>query len=151
MSLTAIPTFGASPWLPKQAARRSPCSALVGWPVLGPPRCTLTTTSGISHITARPRASCLREKPGAGGNRVHRPPLHTRGEDAGGKRGVAVHHDLRLRRSRCGDVVLEIELRLGPLEACFEQCQVGLDHLLVLLAEVKCDFLPGELQVGAFK
>src|SRR3970282_1148791 len=65
MLLTAITTFGASPWLPKQAARRSPCSALVGWPVLGPPRCTLTTTSGISHITASPSASCLREKPGA--------------------------------------------------------------------------------------
>ena len=57
----AITTLGASPWLPKQAANRSPCSGLVGWPVDGPPRWTLTTTSGISAITASPIASCLSE------------------------------------------------------------------------------------------
>ena len=57
----AITTLGASPWLPKSAASRSPCSTLVGWPVLGPPRCTLTTTSGISAITASPSTSCLSE------------------------------------------------------------------------------------------
>jgi hypothetical protein len=37
---------------------------LVGRPVLGPPRCTSTTTSGSSVITARPNASPLRANPG---------------------------------------------------------------------------------------
>ena len=46
---------------PKIAVIKSPCSTLVGWPVEGPPRCTLMTTSGISPITARPIASCLSE------------------------------------------------------------------------------------------
>ena len=64
MVLAAITTLGASPWLPNIALSRSPCSALVGWPVLGPPRCTLTTTRGISPITARPMPSCFREYPG---------------------------------------------------------------------------------------
>ena len=64
MVLGAMTTLGASPWLPKIAASASPCSTLVGCPVLGPPRCTLTTTSGISPITARPIASCLSEYPG---------------------------------------------------------------------------------------
>ena len=57
-------TLGASPWLPKIVVSRSPCSTLVGWPVLGPPRWTFTTTSGISAMTAYPNASCIREKPG---------------------------------------------------------------------------------------
>ncbi len=61
MVLAAITTLGASPWLPNIAVSRSPCSLLVGCPVLGPPRCTLITTSGISPITASPMASCLSE------------------------------------------------------------------------------------------
>ena len=36
----------------------------VGVPVLGPPRCTSTTTHGTSAMTACPRFSCLRLKPG---------------------------------------------------------------------------------------
>ena len=64
MPEAAITTLGASPWLPKQEASRSLCSLLVGCPVLGPPRWTLITTSGISVMTARPMASCLSEKPG---------------------------------------------------------------------------------------
>ena len=62
--LAAITTFGASPWLPNITLSRSPCSTLVGWPVLGPPRCTSTTTSGISAMTARPMPSCFSEYPG---------------------------------------------------------------------------------------
>ena len=61
MLLAAITTFGASPWLPNIAASRSPCSTLVGRPVLGPPRCTLMITSGISAIAASPIASCFSE------------------------------------------------------------------------------------------
>ena len=62
--LTARTTLGASPWVPWITASRSPCSGLVGWPVLGPPRWTSTTTSGISAIEARPIPSCLSEYPG---------------------------------------------------------------------------------------
>ena len=36
----------------------------MGCPVLGPPRCTFTTTSGISAITASPMPSCFSEYPG---------------------------------------------------------------------------------------
>jgi hypothetical protein len=61
MLLAAITTFGASPWLPNIAMSRSPCSTLVGSPVLGPPRCTLITTSGISAIAASPIASSFSE------------------------------------------------------------------------------------------
>ena len=37
---------------------------LVASPVLGPERCTLITTQGTSPITAKPRFSCISEKPG---------------------------------------------------------------------------------------
>ena len=60
----ASTTCGASPGWPKIAARRSDCSTFVGRPVLGPPRCTLTTTRGVSVITASPRNSVLRAIPG---------------------------------------------------------------------------------------
>ncbi|OQB91713.1 MAG: hypothetical protein BWX86_01959 [Verrucomicrobia bacterium ADurb.Bin122] len=53
-----------SPCAEKAAAKRSACSRLVGMPVEGPPRWTLTQTSGSSATLARPRASALREKPG---------------------------------------------------------------------------------------
>ena len=36
----------------------------VGMPVEGPPRMTSTTTQGASIMAARPRFSCLSEKPG---------------------------------------------------------------------------------------
>src|SRR5512147_1689134 len=39
-------------------------AGLVASPVLGPERCTFTTTHGTSPITARPRFSCISEKPG---------------------------------------------------------------------------------------
>ena len=60
----AMTTCGASPGWPKSAASRSDCSTLVGSPVLGPPRCTSTSTSGISVITASPRNSVLSASPG---------------------------------------------------------------------------------------
>jgi hypothetical protein len=60
----AITTLGASPGIPKMEESRSPCSTLVGSPVEGPPRCTSTTTSGISAITARPSISVLSAIPG---------------------------------------------------------------------------------------
>ena len=44
--------------------RRSACSVLVGMPVEGPPRCTLTMTSGSSAMTARPIISDLSARPG---------------------------------------------------------------------------------------
>jgi hypothetical protein len=55
---------GASPLRPNIACSRSACSVLVGRPVEGPPRCTSTTTSGSSSITARPIASDFSETPG---------------------------------------------------------------------------------------
>jgi len=36
----------------------------VASPVLGPARCTSTTTQGTSPMTASPRFSCISEKPG---------------------------------------------------------------------------------------
>ena len=55
---------GHSPLRPNIAWSRSACSVFVGRPVLGPPRCTSTMTSGSSVITARPIASLLRHTPG---------------------------------------------------------------------------------------
>ena len=43
---------------------RSDCSVLVGSPVAGPPRCTSTTTRGISDIHASPNPSLISENPG---------------------------------------------------------------------------------------
>lgn len=45
-------------------AIRSLCSDLVGSPVDGPPRCTLTMTHGISAIHASPMPSDIKESPG---------------------------------------------------------------------------------------
>src|ERR1051326_3343633 len=45
---------GHSPFLPQTAWNRSACSVLVGNPVDGPPRCTLTITSGNSVMTELP-------------------------------------------------------------------------------------------------
>ena len=42
----------------------SPCADMVGWPVEGPPRWTLTTTQGVSVIAAKPMFSIISEKPG---------------------------------------------------------------------------------------
>ena len=56
--------MGASPLRPYIACSRSDCSVLVGRPVEGPPRWTLTTTSGSSTMTARPMASPLSAMPG---------------------------------------------------------------------------------------
>jgi hypothetical protein len=56
--------MGASPLRPYMPISRSACSVLVGRPVDGPPRCTQTTTSGSSTITARPMASVLSASPG---------------------------------------------------------------------------------------
>ena len=42
----------------------SPCSVLVGMPVLGPARCTSTMTTGVSETPARPSVSVISEKPG---------------------------------------------------------------------------------------
>ena len=55
---------GASPLRPNIACSRSACSVLVGRPVEGPPRCTSTTTSGSSVITARPMVSDFSAMPG---------------------------------------------------------------------------------------
>ncbi len=49
---------------PKRACSRSACSGFVGRPVLGPPRCTLTMTTGSSSITARLMASLFSATPG---------------------------------------------------------------------------------------
>ena len=57
-------TIGQSPLRPNIACSRSDCSVFVGRPVEGPPRWTLTTTSGSSVITARPMASPLSARPG---------------------------------------------------------------------------------------
>ena len=56
--------MGASPLRPNMTCSRSDCSVLVGMPVEGPARCTSTTTSGSSTMTARPMASDLRAMPG---------------------------------------------------------------------------------------
>ena len=53
-----------SPWRPQRICIRSDWAGLVARPVLGPERCTLTTTSGTSPMVAMPRFSCMREKPG---------------------------------------------------------------------------------------
>ena len=42
----------------------SACAGIVGRPVDGPPRITLTMTTGISVMHANPRFSCLSENPG---------------------------------------------------------------------------------------
>ena len=55
---------GHSPLRPQIACSRSACSVLVGRPVDGPPRCTLTTIIGSSVITARPMPSPLSAMPG---------------------------------------------------------------------------------------
>ena len=56
--------MGWSPWVPQRACITSPWAGKVGSPVDGPPRMTLATTQGTSAITAKPRFSCMREKPG---------------------------------------------------------------------------------------
>jgi len=55
---------GESPWLPQMACSKSLCSTCVGMPVDGPPRWTLTTTSGISAMVAKPMASSFNDMPG---------------------------------------------------------------------------------------
>ena len=55
---------GLSPLRPNIACSRSACSVFVGRPVLGPPRCTLTTIIGSSSIIARLIASLLSAMPG---------------------------------------------------------------------------------------
>ncbi len=56
--------IGDSPWRPYSARSRSDCSVFVGIPVDGPARCTSTTTSGSSSITASPSVSAFRSMPG---------------------------------------------------------------------------------------
>ena len=56
--------IGESPLRPNMTWSRSDCSFFVGIPVDGPARCTSTTTSGSSIITARPIASVLSAIPG---------------------------------------------------------------------------------------
>ena len=60
----AITGRGASPLRPNIACSRSDCSVLVGSPVEGPPRCTSTTSSGSSVITASPIVSAFSATPG---------------------------------------------------------------------------------------
>ena len=55
---------GATLLRPNMHCSRSPCSVLVGMPVLGPARCTSMMTSGSSTMTARPMPSLLRAMPG---------------------------------------------------------------------------------------
>ena len=57
-------TMGDSPLRPYIAWFRSDCSVLVGSPVLGPPRCTLMTTSGSSVVMAKPSPSPFKANPG---------------------------------------------------------------------------------------
>ena len=64
-------------------------------------------------------------------------------------RRVAVDHDLRHRHLVGRNRVLEVEVRLGPREARFQQAHVGGDDLGVLLAEDALDLLARELQVEA--
>lgn len=56
--------IGLSPLRPNNACNKSVCSDLVGRPVEGPPRCTSSTTSGSSVMTARFIASDFRQTPG---------------------------------------------------------------------------------------
>ena len=49
--------IGWSPCVPQRACITSPCDGLVGCPVLGPSRCTSTTTTGISVIAEYPMCS----------------------------------------------------------------------------------------------
>ena len=44
--------IGWSPWVPQRACCTSPWAGLVGRPVEGPPRMTLTRTSGASTMQA---------------------------------------------------------------------------------------------------
>ena len=60
----AITGIGESEFLPNMLINRSPCSVFVGIPVDGPARCTSTTTSGSSTITARPSISAFSAIPG---------------------------------------------------------------------------------------
>ncbi len=60
----AITGTGDSPLRPNIAISRSVCSVLVGMPVDGPARCTSTTISGSSVITARPTVSAFSATPG---------------------------------------------------------------------------------------
>jgi hypothetical protein len=48
----AMATMGWSPWVPQRACITSDWPTSVGPPVDGPPRMTLTTTSGISRMQA---------------------------------------------------------------------------------------------------
>ena len=54
----------------------SPCADMVGWPVEGPPRWTLTTTQGVSVMAANPMFSIIREKPGPLVAVIARAPVH---------------------------------------------------------------------------
>src|SRR5687768_15313785 len=60
----AMTGTGHSPLRPYSTWNRSDCSVLVGNPVLGPPRCTSTMTTGSSVMTAKPIASALSAMPG---------------------------------------------------------------------------------------
>jgi hypothetical protein len=51
-SLADRTMIGWSPWVPQRACCTSPWEGLVGSPVLGPPRMTLTITEGISVMQA---------------------------------------------------------------------------------------------------
>ncbi len=66
---------GDSPCAPYRAWNRSACSVLVGRPVDGPARWTLTMTTGSSVMTARPIASVLSANARTGGaGRPSAPP-----------------------------------------------------------------------------
>ena len=60
----ATTASGDSPFRPQSACIRSACSVFVGSPVLGPPRWTLTITTGSSVVTANPIASAFKVSPG---------------------------------------------------------------------------------------
>ena len=55
---------GQSPCLAYRLCNKSLCSVFVGRPVLGPPRCTSTITTGNSVIEAKPINSLFKHMPG---------------------------------------------------------------------------------------
>src|SRR3989338_3862720 len=60
----AMTMRGDSPWAPKAARFRSPCSVLVGMPVEGPARWMSATTTGTSAMPASPSSSVISDNPG---------------------------------------------------------------------------------------
>jgi hypothetical protein len=73
--------------------------------------------------------------------------LHARGQYSEAEGNVAVDDDFLLARFRRRNLELDIEIRLGPLVACFQEPQIWVDDTFALLCEHEGHLLARQVQV----